>query len=110
MPDSRSPSDGCSISSDGLERSGSSRSVRPSASRCGCSSAAGSNRVHPIRLKPDPTLKGMFKASALAVSFVIAASAGGPVQQARLPFHLEEATIAHLQQAIVAGQITTVGL
>src|SRR5262245_15554225 len=46
---------------------------------------------------------------ALALSLVVTTSAGA-MPQAPARFHLQEATIAQIQQAIQAGQITTVGL
>jgi amidase len=53
----------------------------------------------------------MFKAFALSLSLiVVATTTSGSAQQARAAFHLEDATIAQIQQAIVTGQITTVGL
>ena len=51
----------------------------------------------------------MFKAFALSLGLLAAFPTAG-AQQARPAFHLEDATIAQLQQAIAAGQITTVGL
>ena len=53
----------------------------------------------------------MFRTFALSLSLiVIATTTGGSAQLTRAAFHLEDATIAQLQQAIVTGQITTVGL
>jgi amidase len=46
----------------------------------------------------------------LSSGLVVAAATSAATQEPRQPFHLEEATIAHIQQAIAAGQITTVGL
>ena len=55
----------------------------------------------------------------LALSLSLAAATIGAAQEStstrsttsgRAAFHLEDATIADLQQAIVSGQITTVGL
>ncbi|HEY3044864.1 MAG TPA: amidase, partial [Vicinamibacterales bacterium] len=51
----------------------------------------------------------MFKAFALSLSLVVVTTTTG-AQQPRAAFHLEDATIAQLQQAIVTGQITTVSL
>jgi Asp-tRNA(Asn)/Glu-tRNA(Gln) amidotransferase A subunit family amidase len=50
------------------------------------------------------------RTAALALSLAAAAAATGATQAPRAGFHLTEATIADIQQAIVAGQITTVGL
>ena len=53
----------------------------------------------------------MFRAFALSLSLiVVVTTTSGSAQQARAAFHLEDATIDQLQQAIVTGQITTVGL
>jgi amidase len=52
----------------------------------------------------------MLKAFALSLGLIIASISSGATQEARAKFHLEDATIAQLQQAIVTGQITTVGL
>ena len=53
----------------------------------------------------------MFRTFALSLSLIaIATTSSGSAQQARVAFHLEDATIAQIQQAIVTGQITTVGL
>ena len=46
----------------------------------------------------------------LVVSLVITMPTTGSTQSARSKFHLEEATIASIQQAITTRQITTVGL
>jgi Asp-tRNA(Asn)/Glu-tRNA(Gln) amidotransferase A subunit family amidase len=51
----------------------------------------------------------MFKAFALSLCLVVVTTTTG-AQQPRVAFHLEEATIARLQQAIVTRQITTVTL
>jgi Asp-tRNA(Asn)/Glu-tRNA(Gln) amidotransferase A subunit family amidase len=50
------------------------------------------------------------RTAALALSLAAAGPATGATQAPRAGFHLEEATIADIQQAIVSGQITTVGL
>src|SRR6185436_15727799 len=55
----------------------------------------------------------MLKTMALSLSLVVATAATGAAQEStsrRARVHLEDATIADLQQAIVARQITTVGL
>ena len=55
----------------------------------------------------------MLKSMALSLSLVVAIAANCAAQESTSPragFHLEDATIADLQQAIVARQITTVGL
>src|SRR5678809_1456231 len=55
----------------------------------------------------------MRKTMALSLSLVVATTVTGAAQEStsrRAGFHLEEATIADLQQAIMARQITTVGL
>ena len=55
----------------------------------------------------------MLKTMVLSLSLVVATAAIGTAQEStslRAAFHLEEATIADLQQAIVARRITTVGL
>src|SRR5467141_2489531 len=51
----------------------------------------------------------MFRAFALSLSLIVAAPTTGTAQT-RKKFRLEEATIAQIQEAIVTGQITTVGL
>ena len=57
------------------------------------------------------TLAGRCRRHAvLSLTLVVAAASPGATQAPRSTFHLEDATIAHLQQAIVAGDITTVGL
>ena len=48
--------------------------------------------------------------ASLSLILLLVAGTTGSTQQARARFHLEEATIAHIQQAIRSGQITTVGL
>jgi len=48
--------------------------------------------------------------AALSLSLAAAITATGATQKGQAKFHLEEATIAHLQQAILTKQITTVGL
>ena len=48
--------------------------------------------------------------ASLSLILLLAAGTTGSTQQARGRFHLEEATIAHIQQAIRSGQITTAGL
>src|SRR5437867_2161913 len=48
--------------------------------------------------------------ASLSLILLLAAGTTGSTQQARGRFHLEEATIAHIQQAVRSGQITTVGL
>ncbi|MEO8256043.1 MAG: amidase [Acidobacteriota bacterium] len=50
------------------------------------------------------------RAGALLLILIIATSTTGAMQQAPARFHLQEATIASIQQALRAGQITTVGL
>src|SRR5687767_11770667 len=50
------------------------------------------------------------RSAALSIVLVLAVTTTGTTQQPRARFHLEEATIAHIQQAIESGQITTVGL
>jgi amidase len=55
----------------------------------------------------------MLKSMALSLSLVVAIAATCAAQESTSPrsrFHLEDATIADIQQAIVAKQITTVGL
>jgi len=55
----------------------------------------------------------MLKTMVLSLNLVVAIAAIGAAQESTSPraaFHLEEATIADLQQAIVARRITTVGL
>lgn len=48
--------------------------------------------------------------AALSLSVVATTVTPGVAQPARSRFHLEEATIAHIQQSIRNGQVTTVGL
>ena len=55
----------------------------------------------------------MLKSMVLSLSLVLATAATGAAQESTSPraaFHLEDATITDLQRAIVARQITTVGL
>jgi len=55
----------------------------------------------------------MSKLRAAPLTLLLALIAGtttGATQQSAARFHLEEATIAHIQQAITARQITTVAL
>jgi hypothetical protein len=47
---------------------------------------------------------------ALFVSLAAATITTGATQEAPARFHLQEATIASIQQALLTGQITTVGL
>ncbi|MGH9202555.1 MAG: amidase family protein, partial [Vicinamibacterales bacterium] len=47
---------------------------------------------------------------ALSFSLVVATVTVGSTQEATSKFHLQEATIAHIQQSIRSGQITTAGL
>src|SRR5881397_362831 len=51
----------------------------------------------------------MFKTPTLII-LAIAITTAGAVPQTPAKFHLEEATIARIQQALLSGQITTVGL
>jgi Asp-tRNA(Asn)/Glu-tRNA(Gln) amidotransferase A subunit family amidase len=46
----------------------------------------------------------------LSLSLAVAIPSTGATQETRATFHLQDATIAHLQQAIKSGRITTVGL
>ncbi len=50
------------------------------------------------------------RTSFLAFSLVVAAATSGATQEPRARFHLEDATIAQIQHAIVFGEISTVGL
>ena len=50
------------------------------------------------------------RTSFLAFSLVVAAATTGATQEPRARFHLEDATIAQIQHAIVFGEISTVGL
>jgi amidase len=52
----------------------------------------------------------LMRALVFSSTLVVAAATPGATQGSRQTFHLEDATIAQIQQAIVAGQITTVGL
>jgi len=56
--------------------------------------------------KPNQALRG----AALIISLVVSLPMIGTTQSARSKFHLEEATIASIQEAIRAKQITTVSL
>src|SRR6478609_7369836 len=48
--------------------------------------------------------------AAFMLCMILTMAAAGAAQEPQLKFHLQEATIAQIQQAIVGGQITTVGL
>ena len=50
------------------------------------------------------------RTSVLAFSLVVATAATGSTQEPRARFHLEDATIAQIQHAIVFGETSTVGL
>src|SRR5688572_11431673 len=48
--------------------------------------------------------------AALSLGLAVGMGAGGATQQKPARFHLEEATIGHIQESLLARRITTVGL
>jgi amidase len=50
------------------------------------------------------------RSAVLLLSLGVVSATTGATQEPRATFHLQEATIAHIQQALLTGQITTVGL
>src|SRR4029434_7664406 len=73
---------------------------------CGCVCAAIPSGPMSNSLRPSPAPRGV----ALLIALVTVMSTTGTTQSARPKFHLEEATIASIQEAIRTKQITTVSL